>query len=59
MKATFACKDIGMKCNFETEAATKESLMPKIAEHAKKAHGISTIPDDLRSKVSAAIKIKP
>lgn len=55
-KYEFKCKDIGMNCGFEASAGSKEELMPKIVEHAKTAHGITTIPDDLAKKVDAAIK---
>lgn len=58
VKATFACKDVGMACDFRTEASSTEALMPKIVEHAKTAHGLTTIPDDLKGKVAAAIKVQ-
>jgi hypothetical protein len=32
---SFACKDIGMACEFKTTAQTEAELMKKIAEHAK------------------------
>lgn len=56
MTATFACRDIGMECGFTAEAQSKEDLLPKIAEHAKSAHGMDTIPDDIFAKVNSAIK---
>lgn len=58
MKAKFACKDAGFECAFVTEAATTEELMPKIVEHAKTAHNMETIPDDVKAKVAAGIKIE-
>jgi predicted small metal-binding protein len=30
--------------------------MPKIAAHAKSAHGMTTVPDDVMAKIKAAIK---
>lgn len=51
----FRCKDIGMDCGFETSAESMESLMPKIATHAKNEHNMMEIPEDLRKKVSEAI----
>ncbi|MBX8632203.1 MAG: DUF1059 domain-containing protein [Thermoplasmata archaeon] len=54
----FKCKDVGMNCGFETSAKTKEELMPKIVEHAKTAHGMTSIPDDMKKKVEGAIKKK-
>ncbi len=47
-----------MNCGFETSAKTKEELMPKIVEHAKTAHGMTSIPDDMKKKVEGAIKKK-
>ena len=45
-----------MKCDYEETAATTEQLMPKLAAHAKTAHGMSEIPKELMGKISAAIK---
>lgn len=56
MTAKFACNDIGVECGFTAEAPTKEELMPKIIEHAKTAHGMETVPNDIKAKISAAIK---
>ena len=53
---SFACKDIGMNCEFKTTAPTEAELMKKIAEHAKSAHKIETIPADLMVKIKKAIK---
>jgi predicted small metal-binding protein len=55
MKAKFACKDIGLACEFVAEAPSREELMPKISEHAKAAHAMETIPDDAKAKIDAAI----
>ncbi len=53
---SFACKDIGMDCKFETTAPSEAELMKKIAEHAKSAHKMETIPPDVMARVKAAIK---
>jgi predicted small metal-binding protein len=53
---SFACKDIGMACEFKTTAPTEAELMKKIAEHAKTAHKIETVPADLMVKIKKAIK---
>ncbi len=52
---SFACKDIGMACEFKTSAPTEAELMKKIAEHAKAVHKIDTAPD-LMVKIKKAIK---
>ncbi len=54
---SFRCKDIGMDCGFETKADSMETLMPKITKHASEAHNMKQIPEDLKKKVSAAIKV--
>ncbi len=55
---SFRCKDIGMDCGFETKAESRESLMPLITKHASEVHNMKEISEDLRKKVSAAIKMK-
>jgi predicted small metal-binding protein len=56
MARKFKCADIGMKCGFEETANTVEQLMPKIAAHAKAAHGMTEIPKEILTKVQAAIR---
>lgn len=53
---SFACKDIGMNCPFTASAPTEAELIKKIAEHAKNAHKIDPVPDDLMGKIKKAIK---
>ncbi|GGM78923.1 hypothetical protein GCM10007108_16400 [Thermogymnomonas acidicola] len=52
----FKCRDIGMDCDFKASGKTVDELMPKIAEHAKNAHHIEQIDDNLKQKVQSAIK---
>ena len=55
--ASFKCSDIGMKCDFEMHgASSRDEAMQIAATHAKHAHGMATIPADVATKVSAAIK---
>ncbi len=56
MAKKFKCADIGMKCDYEETATTTEQLMPKLAAHAKAAHGMSEIPTEIMAKITAAIK---
>ena len=56
MSKTFACKDIGLECDFEANAESEEELMQKIAEHAKEAHNMEQIDEATMAKVEAAIK---
>jgi predicted small metal-binding protein len=34
----FACKDLGVNCNFTTTGATKEEVMKKAMEHGNAVH---------------------
>ncbi|OPY31441.1 MAG: hypothetical protein A4E32_01897 [Methanomassiliicoccales archaeon PtaU1.Bin124] len=53
---SFKCKDVGMNCPFEAEAKTEGELMTKIATHAAQAHGMTTVPADMMTKIKGAIK---
>ncbi len=53
---SFKCADIGMACNFEAKAKTKDELMKKISEHASAVHNIKSVPPDLAGKIQKAIK---
>ncbi|MGC8538625.1 MAG: DUF1059 domain-containing protein [Candidatus Micrarchaeia archaeon] len=56
MAKSFACRDIGMDCDFKVSKPDEASLMKEIAKHAKKAHGMKTIDDATMAKIKAAIK---
>jgi predicted small metal-binding protein len=45
-----------MSCDFRISGKSAEELLPDIAEHAKSAHGIEEIDDQLKQKVGSAIK---
>jgi predicted small metal-binding protein len=45
-------------CNAVIEGKDETEVMSKGAEHAKSAHGISSIPADMAQKVKSAIKDK-
>jgi predicted small metal-binding protein len=53
----FRCKDVGMDCGFEVRgASSREELMEMLAVHARRAHNLTEIPEDVRSKIEAAIR---
>jgi len=56
MAKMFKCADIGMKCGYQETANTTEQLMPKIAAHAKSAHGMTEVPKEILAKINAAIR---
>ena len=56
MAKSFACKDIGMQCNFEARAENEELLMQQIQAHAAQAHNMANIDAQTMQKIKAAIK---
>ena len=53
---TFRCADVGnADCRWEAKGRTEDELMPQISDHARQAHGISKIDDQMRSKIKDAI----
>jgi predicted small metal-binding protein len=44
-----------MDCDFEVHATTEEEILQKAAEHAQIAHGMKEIPQEVVTKVRAAI----
>ena len=58
MTKVLRCGDLMPGCKAVIEGKDVAEVMAKGAEHAKKAHGLTTIPPDLAKKVQAAIKDK-
>ena len=56
MAKQFACRDIGMECEFTARAETDEELMSQIKEHAKTAHNMAKIDAKTMKRMKAAIK---
>jgi predicted small metal-binding protein len=61
--ATFKCKDIGMKDNFEVKDDNQEELIHIIKHHLEKTHNMQTVPAEMAKKIGEAItppmKISP
>jgi len=56
-KYYFECKSIGINCGFEIKgSSSEEELLEILRVHAKSAHGISQIPEDLINKIKQNIK---
>lgn len=56
-KFEFQCSSIGMNCGFEIKnASTEDELMEILKIHAKKAHGLNEIPQDVINKIKQNIK---
>ena len=58
MAKVLKCGDLMPGCSVVVEGKDVAEVMAKGAEHAKTAHGISTIPPEMVQKVQAAIKDK-
>jgi predicted small metal-binding protein len=56
MTKSLSCRDVGVDCDFKTTGKTVEEVMKAAAEHAKKAHGMTSIPPEMVAKVQAAIR---
>ncbi|HEV2161865.1 MAG TPA: DUF1059 domain-containing protein [Stellaceae bacterium] len=56
MTFSIGCKDVGVDCGFTAEAATEDELLKKVAQHAKDAHGMTSIDAATLAKVKGAIK---
>lgn len=56
MSKVLSCREVGMDCDFEARGENEQEIMSKAAEHAKKDHGIESIPAELAAKVRSAIR---
>lgn len=50
------CGDLMPGCNAVIEGRDEQEVMTKGAEHAKQAHGLSSIPPDMIPKIRGAIR---
>lgn len=56
MAKTLRCSDVGPDCDYEAMADTEAELMELVQDHARRAHGIEEMDDDLRSRIRAAMR---
>ena len=56
MPKKLTCRDVGVDCDFEATGETEEEILQKAAQHAKEAHGMSEIPEELVEKCKQAIR---
>ncbi len=55
MAMVMKCRAVGLDCDFVARGENDEQIMAQVAEHAKKDHGMQTIPNDVAQKVKASI----
>jgi predicted small metal-binding protein len=58
MAKVLRCGDLMPGCKAVVEGNNEAEVMAKAVEHAKKDHGMTTIPPDVAAKAKAAIKDK-
>jgi predicted small metal-binding protein len=58
MPKELRCGDLMPGCAAVVEGKDEAEVMAKATEHAKKEHGLSTIPPEVAAKAKAAIKSK-
>jgi predicted small metal-binding protein len=56
MSKVLKCREVGLDCDFEAHGESVDQIMAKTAEHARVVHGMDTIPDEVATKVKAAIR---
>ena len=56
MPKVIQCGDIAMDCDFVARAETEEEILKKAAEHAQTVHNMKEIPEEVLTKVCAAIR---
>lgn len=50
------CRDSGADCDFVARAETNEELLGKVAEHARKDHGMAEIAPEFKAKIEGLIR---
>lgn len=53
---TFACRDVGMNCEWTTTGKDENEVMSKASEHGRMTHGLTDMPRELVDKVKGAIR---
>lgn len=56
MAKVIHCKDVGFDCEGVVRADSEEQVLRLAAEHAKSAHGVSELTDEMVEKVKAVIR---
>jgi predicted small metal-binding protein len=56
MTKVVRCRDVGFDCNGVVRGETEEEVLGKVATHAKSAHNVETVTDDLVQKVRQVMR---
>jgi predicted small metal-binding protein len=55
MAKVMKCRTVGLDCDFVARGENDEQILAQVAEHARKDHGMQTIPTDVAERVKASI----
>ena len=50
------CRDVGYDCDGIVQAETIDDLLVKVAQHAKEAHGLEEVTEEVAAKVKSVIR---
>jgi predicted small metal-binding protein len=53
------CRDVGFDCDGVVRAPTEEAALQMVAEHAKSAHGMESVPPEVVEKVRSVMRDEP
>jgi predicted small metal-binding protein len=56
MTKVLRCGDLMPGCGYVARADDEGELMRKVAEHAREAHGMQSVPPDVAEKVKEAVR---
>ena len=59
MTKLLRCRDVGFDCDAEVRGETDEAIMAQVAAHAREAHGVAEVPDDVVQRALASIRVEP
>jgi predicted small metal-binding protein len=56
MTKVVRCRDVGFNCEGVVRGQTEEEVLGKVAAHAKSAHNVETVTDEMVQKVRQVIR---
>lgn len=59
MAKAMHCADVVPGCDFVARGTSEDEIIGQVAEHARTAHGIDSVPPELAAQARAAIREEP
>jgi predicted small metal-binding protein len=59
MTRILRCRDLGPDCDFVARGETDDAIMEQAAGHARTAHGMERVPEDMERRARASIRDEP